>query len=474
MKNAALVLLCLAAAAAWAVPVRMLVTGDMHGMVLPQQIDGMTVGGAAEMLARWKTHEGYRPDRVLTIAMGDIATSGSLLCTLLKGAPAIDAMNAMGYDVCVIGNHEFDLGIDGFMGWQRQAAFPFISANLTLDGAPWDVVPPYIILKQNGVKVGILGLTTQHLNQRKGMPIAGAFTDVVKRYVPEMRAKGAQVVIVAAHEGSALLAKVATETADLNIPLWLGAHTHELTSIRAGAGRLVCAGEWYLHYCRIDLDYDPVSGACLVKTVRQETLAGKQPAADRALAAKLAAWKTRLPDGRATAPRVTIPRLATAPAIDGTLAPAEWDGAARLDTFWIPGSERTADPATRAWLATDGTTLYAAFRCSNVPGATLKTDATGRDTRVWEDDSIELFLWPDETKPRFVQFIVNADGMCYDADNTFNLAQRSQSDASWNPAYRVNTGREDGAWTLELALPLASAGIDPQPGKAFRLNITRN
>ena len=38
----------------------------------------------------------------------------------------------------------------------------------------------------------------------------------------------------------------------------------------------------------------------------------------------------------------------------------------------------------------------------------------------------------------------------------------------------MNTGREDGAWTLELALPLASAGIDPQPGKAFRLNITRN
>ena len=100
----------------WAVPVRVLVTGDMHGMVLPRRMGQITWGGAAEMLAHWKTHEGYRPDRFLVIANGDIATFGSLYSTLLHGDPVIDAMNAMGYDVCTMGNHEFDVSTEKFQG----------------------------------------------------------------------------------------------------------------------------------------------------------------------------------------------------------------------------------------------------------------------------------------------------------------------------------------------------------------------
>ena len=457
----------------WAVPVRVLVTGDMHGMVLPRRMGQITWGGAAEMLAHWKTHEGYRPDRFLVIANGDIATFGSLYSTLLHGDPVIDAMNAMGYDVCTMGNHEFDVSTEKFQGWQRRAAFPFISANLTANDKPWDVVPPYVIITQNGVKVGVIGLTTLDLNERQGRPaIAQPFAATLRKYVPEMRAKGAQIIIVAAHEYSGELAKIAYEVEDLNIPLWLGAHSHELTSMEAGSGMLVCAGDWFNAYSRIDLDYDPRTGATLVRSVRQELVFSEKPVADKALAARLEAWKKQLPDGRKTAPRITIPRLAAAPAIDGTLDAAEWQQAAKLDAFWIPGTKTPATPATQAWLGTDGFTLYAAFRCANVPGTALKTVATKRDGAVWDDDSIELFLWPDEAKPRFVQFIVNAAGVCFDSDNTFDLASKSQTDFGWNPVYQAKTGAADGAWTLEMAIPLAVTGIEA--GKEFRLNITRN
>lgn len=474
MRNAIVLLLILLTCPLWAVPVHVLVTGDMHGMVLRQQY-GMVTGGAAEMLAYWRAKEGYRPDRFLTIANGDIATNGSLYSTLLHGDPTIDAMNAMGYDVCNLGNHEFDVDTTKLRDWQHRAKFPMISANLTKNGKPWDVVPPYVILEQNGVKVGIIGLMTLDLNGRAGRPVvAQPLVETLRKYVPEMRAKGAQVIIVAAHEGSEVLTKVANEVEDLKVSLWLGAHSHEMTCHEVYNGMLVCAGEWFYGYSRIELHYNPKDGTSMVASVHQELMTPEKPMADKALAAKLEAWKHLLPDGRKTAPHVTVTRLAKAPVIDGQIIEAEWQGAAVLETFYVPGETTVATPATRGWLATDGTMLYAAFRCASVPGKALKLDAKERDGNVWDDDSIELFLWPDEAKPRFVQFIVNAAGMCFDADNTFNLASRSQTDTAWNPDYQAKTGTADGAWTLELAIPLAATGIDPRGGKEFRLNVTRN
>jgi hypothetical protein len=459
----------------WAAPIKVLLTGDMHGMVLPRQVDGRTYGGAAEMLAYWKKHEGYRASQFITIANGDIATNGALYSSLLKGMPAIEAMNLMGYDVCSLGNHEFDMGVDGMKAWQRQAKFPFVSANLTVDGQPWIQVPPYVILTQNGVKVGIIGLTTQHLNQRKGLPIAQPFADALRKYVPEMRAQGARVIIVAAHEWSGLLLETAQAVRDLGIPLWLGAHSHEITDKETEFGRIVCAGDWFDTYARIDLDYDPRTGACTVQSVQiKEVVSETRPPADRTLAARLAAWKKRLPDGRKTAPRIAIPRLAAPPAIDGMLAAGEWDATVKLNTFLIPGEDKPADPATRAWLGVAGDTLYLAARCTNVPGAAPKTTATQHDGAVWSDDSIEWFIWPDETQPRFVHFIVSASGVAYDADNRFDLASTSQRTPAWNPVYTVKTGAEDGAWILEMALPLAAAGLELRAGKEFRLNVTRN
>lgn len=341
MRKLTVFLLLLLLCPLWAAPIKVLLTGDMHGMVLPRQVDGRTYGGSAEMLAYWKKHEGYHQSQFITIANGDIATNGALYSSLLKGMPAIEAMNLMGYDVCSLGNHEFDMGVDGMKAWQRQAKFPFVSANLTVDGQPWIQAPPYVILTQNGVKVGIIGLTTQHLNQRKGLPIAQPFADALRKYVPEMRAQGARVIIVAAHEWSGLLLETAQAVRDLGIPLWLGAHSHEITDKATEFGRIVCAGDWFDTYARIDLDYDPRTGACTVQSVQIKEVASEtRPPADRTLAARLAAWKRRLPDGRKTAPRIVIPRLAAPPAIDGMLAAGEWDAAVKLNTFLIPGEDK--------------------------------------------------------------------------------------------------------------------------------------
>lgn len=476
MRKTLFLLSCCLLSPLWAVPVHILVTADMHGCVLPRLQNGYYYGGAAEMLAYWKKNEGYRPDQFLTIACGDIATSGALISSILKGEPTIDVMNRMGYDVCALGNHEFEMGVSTLEAWQKQAKFPFISANLSLEGKAWDVVPPYVILEQNGIKIGIIGLTTTEVKEGPGQPGAGPFADALRKYVPEMRAKGVQFIIVAAHEGAAEIAKVAEQVPELHIPLWLAGHWHELGELMTQDGWIVSSGEYFGSSVRIDMDVDPAKGTGELLSYRQIALREAAPKPDKELAAVINNWKARaMKSDWFTPPTVTIPRLAKAPVIDGKLAADEWQEAADITTFWVPAqSGKAAEPPTEVRLGIDDKNLYLAARCTLVPGFEPTTKSTARDTDQWQDDSIELFIWPNESKNSFVQFIVNASGSLFDLVNTFDMASRVQSDASWNPNYTVKTGRETDAWTLEMAIPLDVARLSAKAGTTFRLNVTRD
>ena len=60
-------------------------------------------------------------------------------------------MNAIGYDVAIPGNHEFDYGMDRFLELTEMADFPYISANFNKDGEL--VFDPYVMEEVEGVKV---------------------------------------------------------------------------------------------------------------------------------------------------------------------------------------------------------------------------------------------------------------------------------------------------------------------------------
>src|SRR5215467_14535158 len=85
-------------------------TNDLHGQLLPR--DG--IGGMAEIATIMRN---ARPDLILDA--GDIST-GTFLSDDFKGAPTIDAMNAIGYTSGTIGNHEFDYGQDALRMRLRQ------------------------------------------------------------------------------------------------------------------------------------------------------------------------------------------------------------------------------------------------------------------------------------------------------------------------------------------------------------------
>ncbi|HHQ4671346.1 TPA: bifunctional 2',3'-cyclic-nucleotide 2'-phosphodiesterase/3'-nucleotidase [Aeromonas veronii] len=140
--------------------------------------------------------------------------------------PAIKALNTMNYDVGNLGNHEFNFGLDFLSETLKGANYPYINANVfqadafSRDGKgtiDWSKqkFKPYVVLDRqvkdaNGntqtIKVGVLGLTPPQITQwdkrnLEGKVVVADMVETAEHYVPEIRAKGADIVVVVAHTG---------------------------------------------------------------------------------------------------------------------------------------------------------------------------------------------------------------------------------------------------------------------------------
>ena len=138
-------------------------TNDTHSTIMPvnaQLPDTMKAGraGALRRIAMLKEERGENPD-LLLFDSGDFF-QGSAYYTLFKGDVEIGLMNRMGYDAVTIGNHEFDFGMEEMARVFRLATFPVVCANYDFTGTPCEgLVKPYIIIKRNGIKIGVFGVS---------------------------------------------------------------------------------------------------------------------------------------------------------------------------------------------------------------------------------------------------------------------------------------------------------------------------
>lgn len=126
--------------------------------------------------------------------------------------PMAQAMNMMGYDAAALGNHEFNYGIPLLRTFQDQLDFPLLGANAIdwhkrLPAFPTYVMKTVKVPGHKPLKVGILGLTNPGIAIWDRANVDGKlrFTGLVgaaKRWVPRVRAAGADVVVVSAHSGA--------------------------------------------------------------------------------------------------------------------------------------------------------------------------------------------------------------------------------------------------------------------------------
>ena len=97
---------------------------------------------------------------VLLVDAGDFS-QGEIYVSVNRGKAAIDMMNAAGYDVVTLGNHEFDFGLPRLMENLKDARFQTICCNVYFDGTDETILPPSTIIEtKSGLKVGFVGVET--------------------------------------------------------------------------------------------------------------------------------------------------------------------------------------------------------------------------------------------------------------------------------------------------------------------------
>ena len=185
-------------------------TNDTHSTIMPlnpnladENVAGY--GGFIRRLEFLKQQRQESPD-LLYFDSGDFC-QGSPYFTLFKGDVEVGLMNMMGIDAATIGNHEFDFGIDNLARLFKMANFPIVCANYDFTGTPLEgIVKPYVIIKRNGVKIGVFGLSPQldGLVEKASCP-GVTFLDPVKKGVEVAtflkKKKKCDVVICVSHLG---------------------------------------------------------------------------------------------------------------------------------------------------------------------------------------------------------------------------------------------------------------------------------
>jgi 2',3'-cyclic-nucleotide 2'-phosphodiesterase/3'-nucleotidase len=207
--------LLLAVAPAETVTVTVLATTDTHGHVYPW--DYLAKETAPRGLAAVATLvEAVRKEtpNVLLLDVGD-TIQGSTLESVHQVAvrdgrssapdPMMLAMNAMGYDAMVVGNHEFNFGLRNLGAARTAARFPWLSANTRTDGRV-PAFAPYLVKAVGGVRIGVVGVTTSAIPQwEKPEQIEGlSWLDPVegaRLALAALETEKPDVVIAAVHGG---------------------------------------------------------------------------------------------------------------------------------------------------------------------------------------------------------------------------------------------------------------------------------
>ena len=170
-------------------------TNDVHGAV-----EGYAY------IAQLKADYEAKGAEVILVDAGDFS-QGTTYVSSTKGADAVTMMNAAGYDVVTLGNHEFDYGYAQLKENMSKAKFKVVCADVfNEDGTPiFDA--SYTYTTKSGVKVGFFGMETPETQTKanpaliKGLTFAtgDAFTKAAADQVAAL--KDADVVICLAHLG---------------------------------------------------------------------------------------------------------------------------------------------------------------------------------------------------------------------------------------------------------------------------------
>jgi len=220
--------------------------GDLHGHLMPRpsirgETTARTEGGLARMYTKISQIRAKHRNTLLLNTGDTIQGSAEVLFT--KGQAIVDVLNRFKIDAYAMGNWDWVYGVDRamelFAGASAKAPWNAVAANVYYEGEPYDsqkgsrLLPPYIIREIDGVKIGILGFTTDRGPQVVGRAVTKGvrFTKgdaEFKEFVTLLREQEKVALIIVLSElGLSNNIRLAEQTP--GVDLILSSDMHEIT-----------------------------------------------------------------------------------------------------------------------------------------------------------------------------------------------------------------------------------------------------
>lgn len=263
-------------------------TNDLHSRVEPFPPNSgpqASQGGLAQtagLINKIREEVG----NLLLFDAGDIF-QGTAYFNLYQGEIELKLMSQMRYDAATLGEHDFELGLDGLEKQLIYADFPFLIANYDFsDTQLKDRFAPYKIFDRNGIKIGVFGL---------GVDLAGLINEklfggtkyldpigVTKEICQELKDLECDIIICLSHLG---FQYETDQTSDMvlaqsvnDLDLILGGHTHtylkEPVSVTSPSGKPVLINQvgWGgTNLGRIDLKFQRTNHQLLFKSKSRQS-----------------------------------------------------------------------------------------------------------------------------------------------------------------------------------------------------------
>lgn len=263
-----------------------------------------------EQIGSYMKYQMSLNENTLVLANGDIF-QGAALSNYYYGEPIVEVYNNIGFDGFVLGNHEFDWGIDKILNYQDgdlengEMSYPILAANIVYIDTqePLEQTVPYIVKEFNGIRVGVIGVIGDVINSISASRVNNIEfldpVDTIYDYAGVLRTEqDCDVVVVYVHSGSDINNQIAGFTGDHYVDAVFNGHTHQnetSTIYRTSGEPLVYAQSSNSDsalFSQITLDYDTVNNEVIGVSVTNISWNQIQYETDTEIAAILEEFQT--------------------------------------------------------------------------------------------------------------------------------------------------------------------------------------
>jgi len=256
-------------ASAQSVSLTILHSNDTHGHILPfsypdsaasgPDLQGLRVykdiGGIARratLVKRIRRELDERRTPVWFVDLGDYS-DGTPFSTEYHGEADVAAMNAAGYDMGTLGNHEFNNTAAQLRKLVEATKYQLLCANATDRASGKPLVPPYVVKTLGSLRIGVFGLLTRESATYPAGKEAIQVTDEIesaRQVVAALRSQ-VDIIVLLSHAGEETDQRLAEQVKDIDVIV--GSHSHS----RLPSGELVWHSE--------DLQAKAVNGTVIVQ-----------------------------------------------------------------------------------------------------------------------------------------------------------------------------------------------------------------